>query len=503
MKNLGIAALFFSMVFAVEAQTNPSLEATNLVAGGRQMSLQDCIQVALAHNLDVQIQRYNPEISLYNLRASYGGFDPLFNISGQHQYNVQPGSFTAQGLQLPSQTTRNNSGTAGLTGELPFTGLQYDLTGNLLEQHFLNSTNGPNSSGAAGIQLTQPLLKNFWIDNTRLTIKISKNKLQTAAQAFRGQVITSVTAVETAYYQLIFNLENVKVQEEAVELAQTQLDQDRQRLQIGTLAQLSVQQDESQLAKNKAALITAESQLAGAQITLKNLLTDNYASAQNVDIQPTEPLTAPLVLFNLQDSWSKAMSERPDLLQSRLNVEAQGIQLKFDRNQLFPELDVIGTYGWNGSGVLYNGSLSQIGKGNAPYYSYGAQLSLPLANQSARNNYKAGKVTLQQAVLELKQMEQKIMAQVDNDIAAAQSDYESVGATREARIYAEAALDAEQKTYAVGKATTFDVLQQQELLTQARLNEIQALASYEEALATLSQDEGSTLDRMGINLEVN
>ena len=181
------------------------------------------------------------------------------------------GSFTAQGIQLPAQTPRNTSGNAGISGVLPFTGLQYDLTGNLTEQHFLNSTNGVNSSGAAGISLTQPLLKNFWIDGTRLTIKLDKNKLQTAAQVFRGQVITSITQVENAYYNLIFNLENVKVQEEAVELAQTQLDQDRQRLQIGTLAQLSVQQDESLLAKNKATLITDESTLAGAQVTLKNL----------------------------------------------------------------------------------------------------------------------------------------------------------------------------------------------------------------------------------------
>ena len=162
MKKLGIAALFFAMVLPVAAQTNPSLEATNMVVGGRMLSLQDCVQEALRHNLDVQIQRYDPEISLYNLRASYGGYDPLFNISGQHNYNVQPGSFTAQGIQLPAQTTRNNSGNAGISGVLPFTGLQYDLTGNLAEQHFLNSTNGVNSSGAAGISLTQPLLKNFF-----------------------------------------------------------------------------------------------------------------------------------------------------------------------------------------------------------------------------------------------------------------------------------------------------------------------------------------------------
>ena len=48
------------------------------------------------------------------------------------------------------------------------------------------------------------------------------------------------------------------------------------------------------------------------------------------------------------------MTERPDLLQAKLNVEQQGIQLKYYRNQLFPELDLIGSYGYNGSGQEFD-----------------------------------------------------------------------------------------------------------------------------------------------------
>jgi outer membrane protein len=199
------------------------------------------------------------------------------------------------------------------------------------------------------------------------------------------------------------------------------------------------------------------------------------------------------------------MTERPDLLQARLNAEEDGIQLKYDRNQLFPELDLTGSYGWNGlaANTVYSGTFSEINQGNAPFYSYGAQLSTPLFDQSSRNQYKSGKVTLRQALLQVKQLEQNIMVQVENDIGVVQSDYESVDATREARIYAEAALDAEQKTYAAGKATTFEVLQYQNTLTGARGQEIRALANYEEALANLAQAEGSTLDKLGINIEVN
>src|SRR3984885_6193724 len=495
MKSFSFVAIFFSTVLAVAAQTNLNVSAA------RQMSLQDCIQQALSHNFDVQIERYDPEISFFNLRAAYGGYDPTFDFSGQHNFDVSPGGFTSQQILLPATTSKADSFNSSIAGSLPW-GLQYNFSGNIADTTFQSSTNplAESTSGSIGVSLTQPLLKNFWIDNTRLTICVAKNRLKFSEQGLRLQFITTVTAVENAYYELIFAQENLVVEQQALDLAQTQLDQDKQRVQIGTLAPLDVQQDEAQVAQSQANLIAAQSTLETDQNTLKNLLTDSYAQWHDTDIQPAESLAAPLQLFNLQDSWSKGMTERPDLLQARLNVEQQGIQLKFYRNQIFPELDLIGTYGFNGAKDDFNNTFGEFKEGDAPFYSYGAQLSVPLSNIGARNNYKANKVTLQQIVLQLKQLEQNVMVEIDNAVKQAQSAYESVDATRQARIYAEAALDAEQKKYNVGKSTTFTVLQLQNSLTSARSQEIRSLASYNEAIANLDQQEGSTLVRHNIDI---
>jgi HAE1 family hydrophobic/amphiphilic exporter-1 len=490
MKSFGIVAIFFAAVFAAAAQTNT--DAGPL----RAMSLTDCIQQALAHNLDVQIQRINPQISLYDLDADYGGYDPTLDISGQHNHDETG----AEGV--PSSTSDGNSFNSSLDGATPW-GMTYGLSGNVSKTYNSSQTNMYfNSVGSVQLGVTQPLLKNFWIDNNRLTIRVAKNRLKFSEQGLRQQIITSVTAVEDAYYELIYAQDNVQVQQEALDLAQTQLDQDKQRVQIGTLAQLSVQSDESQVASSRASLITAQNQLSIDQNALKNLITDAYAEWHGTNIQPTATLEAPLQLFDLQDSWSKGMTERPDLLQARLNVEQQGIQLKFSFNQLFPELDLTGTYGYNGTGQSYNATFNQVNSGDRPFYTYGAQISVPLSNTGPRNQYKSAKATLQQVVLQLKQFEQNVMLEIDNAVKQAQSSYESVDATRQARIYAEAALDAEQKTYAVGKATTFEVLQYQSALTTARGQEIRALADYEEALANLAAQEGSTLERNGIDVDV-
>ena len=105
-------------------------------------------------------------------------------------------------------------------------------------------------------------------------------------------------------------------------------------------------------------------------------------------------------------------------------------------------------------------------------------------------------------MLTLKKLEQTIMVQIDNDIKQAESSFQQVAATRTAREYAAAALDAEQKKLESGKSTTFTVLQMQRDLTTARGNEIQALDNYNKALSQLSLDEGTTLQRLGINVEV-
>ena len=489
----------------------PMTQATN-TPGQRAMSLQDCIAEALQHNLDLQIQRYNPQISLYSLNAEYGGYDPTFSFSGTHTYNDSPSTFQS-GQVITGSKYNEDSFDSGFNGSTPW-GMTYNLGGDISSTKgdkygitnyaipFQNSSGQVGQGPSAGVMLTQPLLKNFWIDQTRLNVRVAKNRLQYSEQSVRGQVITSVTAVENAYFELIYAQDYVTVQQEALNLAQTQLDQDQQRVQIGTLAQLSVQSDESQVATSKANLIAAQNTLSIDENTLKNLLTDAFVQWHGTNIQPTATLEAPLQLFDLQDSWNKGMTERPDLLQARLDVEKQGIQLKFDNNQLYPELDLVGSYGINGSGGDFGDTFNNINEANQRYYSYGAQLSMPLSNVGARNTFKADKVTLKQLLLTLKKDEQVVMVDIDNAVKQAQSDFQSVAATRQARIYAEVALDAEQKTYAVGKATTYEVLQYQSNLTTARGQEIRALANYEEDLANLAAQEGSTLERNNINIEL-
>ena len=486
MKKIGASLLMAGVLSAASAQTNaPAV---------RPLSLSDCIAEAIEHNFDVRVERYEPLKSQLALDAAYAGYDPTLSLSGTHAHNNTTGLLTTNGASI----TENNSFNAGLGGTVP-SGATYNLFGNISDNY---EPSLERAGGQVGMSVTQPVLRNLWIDSTRLAVMAARIQVHFSDQGLRQQLITTVTAVENAYYELIYARENVEVGRQALDLAQTQLDQDRQRVEVGSLAPLDAQQDESQAAQSKANLILAVSTLGTDQRVLKNLITDEYTTWVDVDIQPTMTLDAPLQLFNLQDSWTKGMTQRPDLLQARLDLEQQGIQLKYDRNQLFPELDLVGSFGYNGDGAGYSETFGQYGTANRPFYSYGAQVTVPLSNLKARSAYQSDKAIERQDLLKLKQLEQNIMVSIDNAVGVARSDYESVEATKLARIYAEAALDAEQKKYAVGKSTTFTVLQLQNNLTAARSQEIRALANYQEALTALAQQEGSTLERRRVDVTV-
>jgi outer membrane protein TolC len=208
------------------------------------------------------------------------------------------------------------------------------------------------------------------------------------------------------------------------------------------------------------------------------------------------------VVVNRKDSWGRAFDKRPDYQQQKITLEQQKVTLRYNRNQLFPQLDLSGSYGVTGRSTEAGPAINELANRNNPNYSWGIKLTIPLDNLSARNSYKKAKLQQEQLLLKFKQTEQSIMIQIDNDIRAVESAAEKIKATRQAREYAEAALDAEQKKLESGKSTNYQVLQFQRDLTTAQTAEISALSDYNKALTQLAHDEGSTLDRHSIKVDL-
>jgi outer membrane protein len=514
-----------------------SLTATNFIAGGlvvsngvltgginnvpptsilgtninvRPISLQEAVGLALQNNYDVQIARYNPEIAGYNLAGSYAVYEPELTLGYTHAYSASPGRFDRDfNIFIPGDQVYNDSFDGGigngLGGYLP-TGTRYAVTSSLNQRDPLGDD---QVSGNLNFSLRQPLLRDAWIDQSRLNIKVNKKRLQISEWQLREQFIATISSVEAAYYDLIRARENIKVQRAALEYNNQLLRENKKRVEVGALAPLDEKQAEAEVARGVATLLQTEQVYAVQQNTLKNLITHDFANWTNTVIDPIETLVAVPAHPDLPESWSRGLTLRPELQRLKLDLEARDIELKFYKNQLWPALDLTGSYGHSsispmdpGEDPSYTRALRRLAKDDFPRHSVGVVLSVPLGNRAARNTLKAARSSKAQALLEYKALEQDIMVSIDNAIKLLQSNFQQVEATRQARLFAQDALSAEQKKYENGKSTSFNVLLYQRDLTRSRFEELAALADYNKGLAALAAVEGTTLTRNNVNISV-
>jgi outer membrane protein TolC len=501
-----LLALALAGPFLVAGQSNPPVTRTRL------LSLEECIEMALSRNLDLQIQRATADIARFDLNGSYGAYVPQLSFSAKHDHVSQPGDFDVDKAN-PHFPYELRTDTAGprLTGELPI-GLSFDLKA---EAGRKDATTDFRSDPAAEIPvrrtnnffaetdltLRQHLLRDFWIDKDRELILVRKKDVKISEQELQFQTMKTVLAVELAYYDLAAAREQVRVQEKALELKKQFVAETRRRVEVGDLPPLDSDQAETQLENTLTALSVAREALSTRQNAFKALISDNFMDWADLDPTPSDPLSTVKEEINRTESFRRALLGRPDLIQARLAVERSDVAVRFRKNQLFPSLDLLGRYGSYNVEEHASSAISESARFHDPDYSYGVVLSFPLSNVKERNDYRASKANRWISELQLRKAEQEILLQVADFVNRVSLRFDQIGSTRKARAYAEAALAAEEKKLQNGLSTSFFVLQLQETLTAARTAEIEALADYNRAVAQLAFAEGTTLQRHRMKMQ--
>jgi len=503
------------------------------------VTLEQCIQIALENNLDVRISNYQPRLAALNLQGGYGAYDPRLSLGVTDSFRESKGRENPLEFTIPTSKTDSFRSNFGLNGILlPSTGMRYNLGFNSSETTGKSASDFPFGSYGTGFSanLTQPLLRGAWIDGTRMSIKLNKQQIKNSALTVIRQITQTVSSVELAYYSLIASRENVKVAEETLALTEKNFSNQKRRAEVGTLAKSQLPQLEAELFSQKASLLSVQNGYADSVNTLKRLLSDDFASAQDKEITTVGELNPVQTVFNRADSWDKALNQRPEILQSKISLENADIRLKYNKNQLYPQLDLRATYGLSGSdnakvmhrypdgtisqyplrdpntgkyvstsfvnrAATFNTAFKDVREFDYPNYSFGLQFSIPIPNRSARASYKTAQAQKELAVLQHKDLEQSIMVEIDRLIRDAEYRFEQISVTRQARMSSELALGHETKRYNEGAIENYQVLQAQRDTTNRRYSEINAKVQYLTALSRLAQAEGSTLENNNINVE--
>jgi outer membrane protein TolC len=457
------------------------------MADERALSLVECIHLALEHNLDLQSGRRDPLIAAETLREAAAGYAPSIRLRAGYRSTT-----TDQGEALVESD--HESYEAGLTGQMA-SGLTYFLGANRNGGQLSSSRDAMSEErGFVGGEVRQPLLKNRSIDSLRLKIELNEFNVLNSQAGLQDLLMNLVTDVEFAYYDLVAARDQLRIIQQANELAAELVKSHRKHVEVGRLARLDVKQAEAAVAASEASLLVASNRVTRRENTLKLLITDAFSDWVDTDIVPTSALRTNVIAVSRENSWARALTNRPDMIRAKLNLEQEDIQLRFAGNQVYPSLDLTASYGLSGSD-------QNISKGDTPEYGVGLVFSIPLGNEESRARLAARKHRKEQALISFKRLEQKVMAEVVNAMNDVESSAGRVTATAKARAFAETALEAEEKKLANGKSTNFIVLQLQNDLTQARLSETLAKVDYNRALATLALREASTLKKHSISLE--
>ena len=558
--------------------------------GGKvYLSMDDAVALALENNLDIAIQRYNLSIADTDILRSKAGS----NILGVNTGTVlgTPGGGVGGFGGATSATNSGAGGTIGglggagagtlgivsstlgigptitpfdpsLTGTVqfdrlrilctsPFCGPSQNTTtanfaytqgfqsGTSLSVGFNNSRvtsdspftiYSPSLNSNFRATITQELLQGLGFAPNRRFIIFARNNREIADVAFRLQVTNTVDQVENMYWDLVNAYENVKVQREALGLAQKTLSDNQKQVQIGTLAPIEVVRAQSTVATNQQSLIVAETNLELQQLLVKNALSRNMVDPVLADAEviPTSTMLLPAVepVVPVQDLVNDALSHRPELAESRIDLANREVSKKAVRNSLLPSLNLFAYYGGSGIGGSqnpsatclpgasnpfckqpgtvssngYNGTLSELVDSSAPDKGVGFQLNIPIRNRTAQANQIRSELEYRQAQMRLQQVENEIRIEVRNAQFAVQQNRAGVAAAQAAVDLAVQSLDAEQKKYALGASTSTLVLQQQNALTQSRSNLISAQANYEKSRVELDRATGLLIERAGIDL---
>ena len=551
-----------------------------LIQDGKLMlSLDDAISLALENNLDIRVQRYALwVIDTQLLKAKAGGI-PQPASAQQVVLGLPPSvSFdpvlTSSVNWSRSATPVNQIFTSGFGAataqEFIFYSANYNFgytqgfhSGTAIQVQWQNNRGSTNSPGylfnpfvqsTLSIGISQPLLNGCcFLPNTRFIIE-AKNSQKVAAAQFKQAVIADITTTSNDYWELVYDRQNIKVEEQAVSVSQKLYEDNKKQLEIGTMAPLDVITAESQLANDKQALVAAQTAMLLQEAKLlfditKDPLANNLA---NIEIVPTTPIETPEVVENvsLNDLMTEAWRNRPEMTVANLTLTNDKLEVRATRNSLLPSLNIFGQYQGIGlagnqtfiesqtptgfaadlnapileaNGMPYttplyastptgfntvtevqksglSTALNNMINASSPTYVAGLTFSMPVRNRSAQADNARAMLSERQQEVSNRQLQNTIFVNVRQAQVALEQDRAQVAATSEAAKLAQQTLDAEQKKYQLGSSNSYTVVQRARDLTAAQGTQLRAQVNLIEAMIAFNQAMGRTLDANKITL---
>ena len=507
----GSPSVLRSAVTGVTSLTEWGADDTNVF-----VTLRDCIVLGLENNLGLVIDRFQPAIDREGVRQAWSAFDPNFNMAFKWTGSKSPRPYDKEGPAGNFKSVMGNSrndnvdfhgGFAGLTP----VGMKYDLS--MGQAHSVSEPGGgyfnPSYDTYNNGAITMPLLKNFGIGVNMAPVRIARNNWRISRVTLEAAVQDLILSVNKAYWQLYFYREDLSAQEYSLHLAKETLKVNEAKVKAGMAAPLDVTQSKARIASQEEVVLVARNAMLNAEDVLRQVI--NYQMDDLFKPKALRraryhlvPLEKPQVVEITDDEpyfIDLALNNQQTIEIAQLQLKNAGETFKVAKNNLLPEVNLVGSLGFNGLGGDYGHSYDDQYTGDHPAWTMGVEVTVPLLYLEPVATYRQAKYAQRQAEVNIEQVKQTVAISVRTALRSVETNRKRIDATREGSIFAREQLQAEVEKFKVGQSTTFDVLYYQDQLATALKNEIQALSDWRVSVTALYRTTGRILTDSNIVIE--
>ena len=479
----------------------------------RRLSMNDAVEMALEQNLTIQVERLNPQLQDLSIATVRAAWTPTLSTTFQNNDQQRPSSTQLDGGAISTYTTAfsNDIGISQLTKW----GGNYNVSWNSSTQstsNFFTSFN-PSVRSTINFNYSQPLLRNFKIDNARQQLLISTKNREISDVQLRETIVSTVRQVKNAYWQLSYAIASLAVQQQSLELAKESLRNNQIRVEVGTMAPIDIVEAQAEVARNEETVIVAESNIEEAEDGLRALIMDPVTpNFWNINLEPTDTPLLQTREIDIDAAVRNALSKRTDLSRVRKNLENVDVNIRYYKNQTLPDVNFQMNYSAQGVGGTkltrdsffggnvidsvtkgYGSVLGDVFTSDFPTWTFGFTVGYPIGTSTADVNLVRSRLQRRQTETQIKSTELQVVGEVRRVGREVNTNLKRVDATGSARQLAEQRLEAEQKKFAVGMSTSFLVFQAQRDLAQARNNELGAILDYNRAIVDFDAVQEASL----------
>jgi outer membrane protein TolC len=449
-------------------------------------------------------------------------YDPSLNVSMGIEHVTSPLSSTQiygsiSSLQLNTAQVNASYTQAFSTG----TSISFEFNNNRQTTNAPDIFLSPALNSYYRLTFQQQLLAGFGFGPNLRYLRIAKNNKKISDIAFKDQVIATVTQIENIYWDLVSASEQARVNEQSLAFANQTLENARKQLQLESIPEMDVMKAEAEVSRRDQDLTVARTNLQLQESLVKNALTKSLddPTLGEMPVVPTDRMqtfnteadtTAPIL-----DLIAQGLQNRPELLETDVDLANRQISRQAARNALLPTLALVGFYGGSGLAGLVppgnkttstvptdlTGAWEGAFNNSSPDYFVGLNLNIPFRNRVAKADQYRSELEYRQAGLRKEQLKKQIRIEVRNAQYALEQSRARVGSARKARDLAERTFEITKKEQDLGAGSSYQTMTAQRDLSVAELDLVNAMTTYQKARVELDRATGATLEHNGVLIQ--